>query len=175
MSIDVEVIPGNKAPIYFYKLKNLMCELLIEGEIQEFGGVIFQEIGKDKPVSEEDCLVLGKDYELVSVEVNTLVLSFMPNDPDDDELEIDMLEDYGRNLEENEIKSMSEKWAKIGFTYKITSKAGRHRVEPRIFWAIVGALTALSSGDVIVMESDIFSLPVGVYKYSEFIGCEVVF
>jgi hypothetical protein len=89
--------------------------------------------------------------------------------------EEEYLQDFGRNLDTNTIEQLAKVWKEIGISYQLESYAGRHRHEPEVFVAVAAIVADLCSGRIIVKDSDLFSVPVGIYSAAQFRDARATF
>ena len=176
MSIDLYVFPT--IPEYFCwgELKNKFLELLTSEDIQRIGRVFLCRLGNDETVPEDEKISLLNDknhyYYYLSLDIiNTLGVTISKNKPNYINF-IDMLEDFGRNLDTATIQTLVQKWKSIGYVYGVTSTGGRSKWEPPLFIALATAIASLCKGYVIVM-SDEFTLDIGVYTPTVFQSAEI--
>lgn len=125
------------------------------------------KLGSDEVVAEDMEISIPGDknhsYYYPSVEIpNTLAVGISKNESTYLS-EIDFLEDFGRNLDMVTVQTLAQKWKSVGFSYIVTTHAGRSKWEPPLFVALAAAIAYLCQGYVIVMSDD-FTLDVGVYK-----------
>ncbi|HEY9769052.1 MAG TPA: hypothetical protein V6C71_11250 [Coleofasciculaceae cyanobacterium] len=171
MSIDLCIFPTSSEHFYWGELKDKFLELLTLEDAQRLGTVSLCKLGSDEILAEKEKIYIPDDqnhnYYYLSLGIpNTLGMNIRRNEPNY-VIEIDMLEDFGRNLNSASIQTLVQKWQLIGYVYGITSMAGRSRWEPPLFVALAAAIAHLCQGYVIVM-SDEFTLDVGVYTPTEF-------
>ncbi len=178
MSIDLYIFPTSPEYFYWGELKNKFLELLILEDAQRLGKVSLCKLGSDEIVAENEKISLlnneNHDYYYLSSGIpNTLGMNIRRNEPNYVG-ELDMLEDFGRNLDSVTIQTLVQKWKSIGYVYGVTSNAGRSKWEPPLFVALATAIAYLCKGYVIVMN-DVFTLDVGVYTPTVFQQAEMKF
>lgn len=166
MSIDLDIFPTSPEYFYWGELKDKFLELLTPEDMQRLGKVSLYKLGSDEVVAEDAKISIPGDKNhncyYLSLDIpNTLGMNIYRNEPNYVS-ELDMLEDFGRNLDAATIQTLVQKWKSIGNVYGVTSMAGRSRWEPSLFVALAAAIAHLCQGYVIVM-SDNFTLDVGVY------------
>lgn len=171
MSIDLDIFPTSPKYFYWGELKNKFLELLTSEDAQRLGKLSLLRLGSDELVIEDAKISIPDDknynHYYLSLDIpNTIGISMGRNEPNYVS-EIDMLEDFGRNLNAATIETLAQKWKSVGYVYGLTSMAGRSRWEPPLFVALAAAIAHLCQGYVIVM-SDNFTLDVGVYTPTEF-------
>lgn len=127
------------------------------------------EIGSNKEVVDNKPLSIGHYYLSLPTD-NTLGIGVISKTEDFEEesLELDYLEDYGRNLELEEIEILAKRWRKADYYYGIETWGGRSKPEPRLFVALAAAIAYSCNGYVVVMNENIFDLGIGVYRPEQF-------
>jgi len=162
VSIDLDVLATTPELICWGNLKKRLQELLSPVELEFLGeNPALLHLGSNRVLAEDEKLSLNNSYYLSLAIDNTLSITVMPNEGNLNELEY--LEDYGRNLEPEDVGRLAARWQAAGHYYDITSLAGRSKPEPRLFIALVTAVAYSCFGCVIVMNDDILDLKVGVY------------
>lgn len=171
MSIDLDIFPTNSKCFSCGELKTRFLDLLTPKDIDRIGTLSLIELGSNKLITDNEKIYFSSDENFqayfLSLNIpNTIGINISKNKPNDLN-EFDYLEDYGRNLDESTIKILAKKWQLIGYSYGLTTLAGRSKYEPPLFIALATAIAYLCNGYVIVM-SDEFTLDVGVYTPEEF-------
>jgi hypothetical protein len=167
MSIDLDILATTSELICWGNLKKRLQELLSPVEVEFLGkNPALLHLGSNKVLAEDEKLSLNDSYYLSLEIANTLSITVMPNEGNLNELEY--LEDYGRNLEPEDIKRLAARWQAVGHYYGITSLAGRSKPESKLFIALATAVAYNCFGYVIVMNNDILDLKVGVYTPEHF-------
>ena len=172
MSIDLYIIPASPTIITPDKLKeSFVSNLLATDRSLLEAGFHIIELGPNK-ITDGQTLKLGGVYyfemsipNTLSVHVvsKELQLEFQQN------LEEDILEDYGWNLKSEAILKIVSIFKKVDHYYCITTHGGRSKAEPNLFLVLAKAIAISSSGYIVVMNNDILDLGVGVYTYDEFL------
>ena len=178
MSIDLYILPTSPESFYWGKLKDKFLELLTLEDARRLGTVSLLKLGSDEVVTEEKKLYIPSqedpEYYYLALDIpNTLGIGINKNESTYLS-EVDFLEDFGRNLDAATIQTLIQKWQSIGFTYDVTTNAGRSRWEPPLFVALSAAIAHLCQGYVIVMN-DNFTLDVGVYTPEVFQQAQMKF
>ena len=171
MSIDLYIFPTNPEYFCWSQLKEKFLELLTLAEVQKIGAISLLKLGSDETVAEKETISIPGDknhnYYYLSLDIpNTIGMNIRRNEPNYVS-ELDMLEDFGRNLDATTIQTLVEKWKSIGYVYGVTTHVGRSKWEPSLFVALAAAIAHLCQGYVIVMSND-FTLDVGVYTPAVF-------
>ena len=170
MSIDIDIFPTSPEYFCWGELKNKFWELLTSEDRQRLGKVSLHQLGSDKMVQENEKILFSNDkdynnYYLSSDIPNNLGINICKNESNYVS-EIDMLEDFGRNLDAATIQTLVQKWKAVGYVYGVNLVV-RKRYQPRLFVALATAIAYLCKGYVINM-SDRFTLDVGVYAPNVF-------
>ena len=178
MSIDLDIFPTSPEYFYWGELKDKFLELLTPEDMQRLGKVSLCKLGSNEMVAEDTKISIPDDknhnYYYLSLDIpNTLGMHICKNEPNY-VIELDTLEDFGRNLDAVTIQTLTHKWKSVGYVYGVTSMAGRSKWEPPLFVALAAAIANLCQGYVIVM-SDNFTLDVGVYTPEVFQQAEIKF
>lgn len=171
MSIDLYIFPTSPENFYWGELKSKFLELLTPEDAQRLGTVSLLKLGSEEVLAEDKKLYIpsqknGEHYYLSLDIPNTLMIG-INNNESTYLSEVDFLEDFGRNLDATTIQSLVQEWKSIGFTYNVTTNAGRSKWEPPLFVALASTIAYLCKGYIIVMSKD-FSLDVGVYTPAAF-------
>ncbi len=171
MSIDLCVFPTSPIKICWGELKSKFLELLTSEDKQRLGDISLRQLSSDEIVPEKENISFLPDedhnYYYLSLDIlNTLGMNIRENEPNY-VCELDMVEDFGRNLDAATIQTLVQKWKSVGYVYGVTSMAGRSKWEPPLFVALTAAIAHLCNGYVIVMSDD-FNLDIGVYTPTEF-------
>lgn len=171
MSIDLCVFPTSPENFCWGELKNKFLELLIFEDRQRLGDISLRQLGSNEIVLEKENIDFlpneNHNYYYLSSDIpNTLGMNIRENEQNYVS-ELDMLEDFGRNLDAATIQTLVQKWKSVGYVYGVTSMGGRSKWEPPLFIALATAIAYLCEGYVIVMSND-FTLDVGVYTPSIF-------
>lgn len=178
MSIDLDIFPTSPEYFYWGELKDKFLELLTPEDKQRIGQVSLCKLGSDEIVAENEKISLLSDQNhdcyYLSLDIpNTLGIGISRNEPNYVS-EVDMLEDFGRNLDAATIQTLVQQWKSVGYVYGVTTLAGRSRWEPPLFVALAAAIAHLCKGYVIVMH-DNFTVDVGVYKPDVFQQAKMIF
>jgi hypothetical protein len=171
MSIDLYIFPTSSEYFYWDELRDKFLELLTPEDAQRLGTASLCKLGSDEIVAEKEKISIPDDknhnFYYLSLDIpNTLGMNIRRNEPSY-VCELDMLEDFGRNLDSATIQILVQEWKSIGYVYGVTSMAGRSRWEPPLFVALAAAIAHLCKGYVIVMSSQ-FTLDIGVYAPNVF-------
>jgi hypothetical protein len=166
MSIDVDIVPTSPTLVCGGEIITRLRENLTASDSQLLGespGLV--ELRTKQPLAPDRPLALKTSYYFHLAIQNTLgIMAFLNTD----NIEVDYLEDYGRNLDRETIRTLAERWRKAGHHYEITSFAGRGPHELRILVALAAALADACQGYVILMDDNFFDLDVGVYTPEQF-------
>ena len=165
MSIDLEIIPTSPEHFYWGELREKFWELLTIEDRQRLGKVSLCKLGSDEIVLENEKIFLldNQDhsyYYLLSDLPTNLGMNIRKNEPNYIS-EVDMVEDFGCNLDTATVQNLIQKWKAIGYVYGVDLVL-RKKYQPPLFVALATAIAYLCKGYVINM-SDRFTLDVGIY------------
>ncbi len=168
MSLEIEIVPTRLSQLYWKDIEarwraGLSPALnLLLGQTPRLYRLKTREVHPPNIP-----LIWDKGYYYFELAVpNTLGLSLTSNIGVIDEVE--MLEDFGRNLEPDTIHSLAATWRQIGHTGEISSFGGRGPQELPLLVALGAAVAELCEGYIILMHSNFFDLDAGVYRPEEF-------
>ena len=167
MSVDLIVIPQISELLFWSTIKTRFQSLITEAEKEAIGDIslIKSQAGLKEFIQDNHQLSSLGSYSLRLKIPCTLGIGLFLNE--DDNMALDFLEDYGRNLEAETIKTLATSWQELNYSYEITSSGGRSRIECSLFVALTCAIASECNGFVIVMD-DVFDLEIGVYKPEQF-------
>ncbi|MEM8830792.1 MAG: hypothetical protein AAGE96_15740 [Cyanobacteria bacterium P01_G01_bin.19] len=165
MSIDLYIFPTSPEYFYWGELKNKFWELLTLEDRQRLGEISLHQLGSRKIVQENEKIIFlhSKDYNFyyISSDIpSNLGINISRNEPNYVN-EIDMLEDFGRNLDAATIQTLIQQWKAVGYGYEVNLVL-REKYQTRLFIALAAAIAFLCRGYVININ-DRFTLDVGVY------------
>ena len=164
MGIDLDVIPlvGETVP-----LAAVLDCLAGEGMTSTF-----RKLGTERQVRRDEGLEIDGAYEVGTS--GNLMLYVNPTDEDDEDYEQDMLEEYGRNRSALETEEVCKQWAKVGYSFTVSSGVGRTREDSSLQKHLVAALARATNGFVIVEDNDVLSLSIGIYPPGDVIAAQVL-
>lgn len=92
------------------------------------------ELSSKEKLEDDDQLSFGQQYYLILKIPNTLTISVISKaeDGDEENIEIDYLEDCGRNLKSEDIQIFAERWSAARCFYSIISFGGRGEWESNL-------------------------------------------
>jgi hypothetical protein len=164
MSIDVEIIPTSASPISWQRVRQRLMTYPLPEAARGLLGDQPQLItaGSHRVVAESDLLLPRSVYEFKLPQDNTLGLDIQTN-AETYTNEADYLDDFARNLQEAQRRTLAQQWQAVGFSYEVTSTGGRNRNEAPLLVALAAILAELCSGHILILSTGPFSLPVGCY------------
>lgn len=174
MSVDLIVIPTVSEFLYWNTIKTRFLSLITPQEKESIGDIslIRSKAGLKEIIEDNHQLSLVGSYSLQLKLPCTLGISLFSNEDnnmllEDYDMALEFLEDYGRNLEAETIKTLAASWKKLNYYYEITSSGGRSLMECSLFVALTSAIAYECCGYVMVMGDEL-DLKVGVYKPEQF-------
>ena len=167
MSVDLIVIPTVSEFLFWDKIKTRFQRIITPEEKEAIGDISFIKFRAGfKEVIEDNHQLSSIGVYSLRIKIPcTLTISLFLNE--DENTALDFLEDYGRNLEAETIKTFAASWKELNYSYQITSFGGRSRIECSLFVALTSAIASKCNGYVMVMEN-VFDLEIGVYKPEQF-------
>lgn len=169
MSVDVEIIPTSARPLRWGDIKHRIDRsALPPGACGLLGAEpCLHELGTHRLVPDHEPLTPPHYYYFRLAQPNTLSLAVERNE-DVGANEHDVIDDFGRNLSQQERRALAATWHGAGLCYVLESTGGRHLHELPLFIAIATSIAHLCGGRIIISDSGIFSLGVGIYRPEQF-------
>jgi len=121
-------------------------------------------LGSEQSMPADSVFKAGGHYQLIMTGNSTITIAFEETESDDDCYEIEMLEDYGRNLTPSELELTASEWKLKAYTVKICSYAGRAVSELRIMKDLAVSIAEALEGKTIIMSQEVLNISVGVYS-----------
>ena len=176
MSIDVEIIPTVSELFTWGLFKEALLAAKMSESARRFIGESPHLVAAGTEERVPDSTVLGPKavFSFEFREGGSLGINADRN-ADCYTNEDEYLQDFGRNLDANTIEQLAKVWKEIGFSYQVESYARRHRHEPEVFVAAATIVARLCSGRIIVKDSGLFSVPVGIYSEDQFRDVKAMF
>ena len=159
MSIDIDVIPATKDYVTISQI--------VSSIDNDFKNVKFRKLGQKHLARNTEWLEPDCAYQVLLEKLGNIVIYVNPTDEDDSDYEVDMIEEYGRNLKDQEISVIRNCWLKVKLTYRISSSANRDEQELLLQKQLAVALAELTKGYVIISEQGLFGLAIGIYTSEE--------
>lgn len=169
MSIEVDIIPNVSDGISWNAIKERLFHYELPGSSRRLLGdnPLLIERRTNRFIDDAEALLPTHYYRFKLEENNTLGLGIDSNAQTYTN-EKEYLEDFGRNLEEEKREDLASLWRSIGFSYSVSSGAGRNTGEMGLLVALAEILAELSNGYVLIEDSHVFNLPVGCYTAEQF-------
>jgi hypothetical protein len=178
MTIDIDIVPTQNNVFSCSDLKSMLLNNLdsldTELSMRLDQSMKILELGSNREI-ENDQLILPTHYYYFNLGIdNTLTLS-CDNNAETYTNEQEYLEDFGRNLDSSFRLQISQLWRNIGYGYSVSSYGGRAKEESTLLIAIATSIARMTQGYIIIKDSELFSIPVGVYTADEFFSCKPLF
>lgn len=177
MSIDLDVFPTNADLFTWKQLKNKFQELLSFEDRERIGKPSLLKLNPKIKIEDDEQLSFHSEdhvFYYPSFDISSTLSIGITKNKSNYTNELEYLEDFGRNLDTQNIQKLAQQWKEVGYTYGLTTYAGRSKWEPDLFVALATAIAYLCQGYVIVMN-DVFTVDVGVYNLQEFQQAKMTF
>lgn len=166
MSVNLIVIPTRLNIATWGEIKARLQKMLTPSEVALTGKqIVLLTLNSNQRITEDTSLSLGKHYYLMLMVRNSPGIAVVSkrDDPDPENLELDMLEDYGHNLTPTDIQMIANRWQKVDYYYNLTSSLWQDSSEQRLFISLATAIAYTCAGFIIVTDNKVSNLGVGVY------------
>jgi hypothetical protein len=160
MSLDISIIPAGTSKLTAGRLANTMAGYCSTSDEPIFR---FKILGNEYAMSDDDVLRVGEHYQLIGAGELTLTIAFEETDLDDKDYEIDILEDYGKNLSSDDIDPIVKNWKSNAYTVKLSSYVGRTNHELNIMKCLAVSLAEALDGLIVINNNDFLNIPIGIY------------
>jgi len=159
MSIDIDVIPVIK--------DYLTISQIVSSIDNEFKNMEFRKLGQERLVKNDERIEPDCAYQVLLEKFGNIVIYVNPTEEDDSNYEVDMIEEYGRNLKDPEFSDIRNSWSEVKLTYRVSSSANRTEKEVLLQKQLAVALADLTKGYIIIPEQGLFGMAIGIYTSTE--------
>jgi hypothetical protein len=161
MSLDISIIPVGASELTAGRLANTMAGYCYTTDESIFR---FKVLGDEDAMPDDDVFRVGEHYQLIGAGELTLTIAFEETDLDDKGYELDILEDYGKNLSSDDIDPIVKSWKSNAYTVKLSSYAGRTDRELNTMKCLAVSLAEALDGLIVINNNDFLNIPIGIYS-----------
>ncbi|MEW4531490.1 hypothetical protein [Maioricimonas sp. JC845] len=169
MSIQLDVIPNSSASICWHQIISF-AENVVRKSNSVPRNLRLRDLRSKEQVDELDSLACPGYYYCTSDDGSALTLTLEPTAGGEEDW--DYLSDFGRTLVSTEVRELFDQWMSAGLLVSIASGGGRPPRELKTLMALAVALAQLTLGYVVVKDSTIHNVPVGVYRPDEILSLQ---
>lgn len=167
MAIELDVIPNSSETICWHQIISFTENVVREGDSIP-RNLQLRDLRSKVQVDELKSLACPGYYYCTSDDGSALTFTLEPTVGGEEDWRY--LTDFGRNLVSTEVSEIFDHWMSAGLLISIASGGGRPQRELKTLMDLAIAVAQLTLGYVVVKDSTIHNVPVGIYRPDEIIN-----
>jgi hypothetical protein len=167
MAIELDVIPISSDTLCWQQISSFTKNVVKEGDSVP-RNLQLNDLRSKVQIDEFKTLACPGYYYCTSDDGSALTFTLEPTVGGEEDWSY--LTDFGRNLVSTEVSEIFDHWMSAGFLISIASGGGRPQGELKKLMDLAVAVAQLTLGYVVVKDSTIHNVPVGIYRPDEIIN-----
>ena len=164
MGIELDVIPISFDAICWHQIISF-AKTAAKVSVSIPRNLQLRDLRSKERVDEFESLACPGYYYCTSDDGSALSITLEPTV--DGEEDWSYLSDFGRSFTAKEVREVFDQWISVGLLISIASGGGRPKRELKTLMYLAIALAQLTSGYVVVKDSTIHKITIGIYRPDE--------